>query len=89
LWIACQNGHAATVATLHAAGHRAKINLLETTNKEGKPPALIAMELGCAEVIGVLFKAGADLRKATPRYDTMSSLHLVLCYDVRSFAVSM
>ena len=71
LWIASQNGHASCAAVLLKAATCAGATLTEATNNEGKTPALVAAELGYAQVVGALAQGGADLRSATPAYYTI------------------
>ena len=73
--IAAQNGFADVVAILAKTiigrlGHAtpATIAAIDATNRENKTPACLAVELGEPEVIGVLMRAGADLRRASPEY---------------------
>jgi len=69
VWIAAQNGHAPCVAQLlEAAQLRGQTYLMDATSKQGKSPALIAVELAHPAVLGVLARCGADLRGAAPPF---------------------
>lgn len=70
IWIAAQNGHAPTLARLLEGAQRASLltPLIDATNRQSKTPANIAIELGHADVIGVLARCGADLRRASPAF---------------------
>jgi len=70
IWIASQNGHARCVALLvnKALEDPTLVHLIDAPNKNGKTPCSIAAELGRVEVVGILARAGADLRRASPRY---------------------
>ena len=70
IWIASQNGYARCVALLvnKALEDPTLVHLIDAPNKNGKTPCSIAAELGRVEVVGILARAGADLRRASPCY---------------------
>jgi ankyrin repeat protein len=70
LWIASQDGHAECVAEILKAaeqqGHLKR--LIEQTNSIGITPCAAGVASGRAKVVGVLVKAGCDVRRASPAY---------------------
>lgn len=68
IWIAAQNGHAACVARLLQAAAASDKKIVDAANVAGKTPCSIAIELAHPEVVGVLVRAGADVRRASPTY---------------------
>jgi hypothetical protein len=69
-WIACEHGHAAcAVEFLKAAEQQGLLKrLIEKTNSIGTTPCCVGAERGHAEIVGVLVKAGCDIRLASPAY---------------------
>jgi ankyrin repeat protein len=67
---AAQHGHASCVALLaEAAANQGKqASFFEAGSLEGRTSAYCGVEQGMSDVVGVLAKAGADLRKACPVY---------------------
>jgi hypothetical protein len=67
--IATQRGnHDAVVVMAKACIQQHKTNLFETTNLVGRTPAYISVERNFPICLGILSKAGADLRRACPLY---------------------
>jgi hypothetical protein len=70
LWIAAQEDHAAAaVEILKAAEQQGLLKrLLEQPNSAGLTPCGLAVDRGHVQVVGVLVKAGCDVRRACPVY---------------------
>jgi hypothetical protein len=70
LWITAQEGHAAAAAEILKAAEQQGLSkrLLEQTNKAGLTPCCVGMERGHVQLVGVLIKAGCDVRRASPLY---------------------
>jgi len=68
VWPAAQNGHAKCVAVLVNAAAEQQKEIVDATNKLCKTPCSIDIEMGHADVVGVLLKAGADARRSTPMF---------------------
>ena len=80
IWLAAQNGHANCIAVLAAAAattaatadaavpNAAPSAVVDATNRAGRTPCCVAMEMGHAEAVGALIRAGADVRRATPMH---------------------
>lgn len=68
VWISAYFGHTECVKLLlEAASTQGTFrHLLEATNLQNKTPSSSAIEYGRAETLGLLVKAGADLRRANP-----------------------
>eukprot|EP01104_Vermistella_antarctica_P004563 TRINITY_DN14998_c0_g1_i1.p1 TRINITY_DN14998_c0_g1~~TRINITY_DN14998_c0_g1_i1.p1 ORF type:complete len:447 (+),score=43.00 TRINITY_DN14998_c0_g1_i1:137-1477(+) len=71
-WIAAQNNHPECVAHLvnavMARGMDNAQNIIDAPNLDGKTPCHIAVDKGNTAVVGVLARAGADLRRAHPMW---------------------
>jgi ankyrin repeat protein len=70
LWIAAQEGHAAAAAEILKAAEQQQLSkrLLEQTNASGLTPCCVGIERGHVQIVGVLVKAGCDVRRASPVY---------------------
>jgi hypothetical protein len=70
LWIAAQEGHAAAAAEILKAAEQKGVlkRLLEQTSSVGTTPCCVGVDRGHAQIVGVLIKAGCDLRQASPAY---------------------
>jgi hypothetical protein len=70
LWIASQEGNAAcAVEILKAAEQQGLLKrLLEQTNSVGTTPCCEGVERGNPLIVGVLTKAGCDVRRCSPAY---------------------
>lgn len=95
LGMAAAEGWYACVAVLaHAADAQGK-SIIDTTNRLGRTPCYMAMSKGHAEVVGLLARAGADLRRTSPLYYVESGpnlhpspilkVHYALDKTIRSF----
>ena len=93
---AAQNNRPSCIAKLaEAAKSKNKRSILEAPSKFGRTPAYVGVERAFPEVVGVLTKAGADLRRACPVYFTYHDSfvdpfpdfpdHFALNATVRSF----
>jgi hypothetical protein len=70
LWIAAQEGHAAAAAEILKAAEQQGLSkrLLEQPNSAGLTPCCVGVERGHVQIVGVLVKAGCDVRRASPVY---------------------
>jgi hypothetical protein len=70
LWMASQNGHApCAVEILKAAEQKGVLKrLLDQADLVGTTPCCVGVESGHAQIVGVLIKAGCDIRQASPSY---------------------
>ena len=68
LYVATQNGHPETVAMLCNYGAACGVleEMIDCPNKAGKTPLHMAVEMASSECAGVLIRAGADVRRASP-----------------------
>jgi hypothetical protein len=78
LWIACQDGHVASaVEILKAAEQQGLLKrLLEQPNSSGITPCCLGVERGHGQIVGVLVKAGCDVRRTSPAYYCTKEGHM-------------
>jgi len=96
--IAAQHGHADCVAVLARAAEDQNKDILEAASREGRATSFVGVERNFPKVVGVLAKAGADLRRACPVYFSIDGRftdptphlagHHSLNQSVRSFVES-
>lgn len=82
IWIAAHNGHAECVALLLKAAMVTNTDILERTNNAGKTPAYTTIEICRPAALGVLAKAGADLRRCTPCFYSEEWNDAIHCSDI-------